>query len=754
MAERATVGQIAAACGVKERTVHHWTRHPDWPAGARAGLGGALSYDVDALPTEIRRRGRVVTIRAAVQAAALRASFATLGAPTATALPAPTFPALAAPTLAAPTLPEFSLPPAAPAAGGLPAVAAPAAAGLSTLPMCIDPPAPPAVLVRGGLTRRAVAADTLDDKRRARRDGALVLCDAVDAVIGDTGKSARYACAFIAQGIIDGTAPAHVIDAASVTYTKTRSCGQTVAALTTRLQKMYAVYRAGALVGDPGLYLVPGMPEKTGHDPALIRVFLKHYCWPTRPTVKKAWEDSAAWFAAQHLPRPAVDTFYRIEKSLPVTLKYRGRVTGSEWRALKPFVDRDVSMFKANDLWVGDGHSFKAKVQHPIHGQPFVPEVTVILDWVSRRVVGWSVDLAESTVAVSAAFRNAQLQTRARPLVYYSDNGSGQTGKPIDCPIHGTLARQGIAHETGIPGNPQGRGIIERLWQVVTIPLAATYPTCTWKGADKETVRKMLVALNRKDGGPERWLPTFNQFIDDLGAAIARYNAEHLHRELDGLTPDQTYRARLDPDSQVFGPSDADIAAQWLPEVGRTPQRGIVSLFGNEYARPALVDELAEGERVRVRYDIHNAETVFLLRMDGRPIGEAKWNGHKVAAFPVPRIEQLREQRADGKIARGEKIIAEAQAELGRVIDVPEAPRAAILDFLPDRAAEAVPAAAPEKTLLDFLPDRATEEFGAEGRDLTHMETVALYMRRPAETEIDGEADAAPERGGRRQAGT
>jgi hypothetical protein len=91
----------------------------------------------------------------------------------------------------------------------------------------------------------------------------------------------------------------------------------------------------------------------------------------------------------------------------------RNRTKDRDLTDREPYVDRDVSMFQSNDIWVGDGHSFKAKVQHPIHGQPFIPEVTFILDWKSRKIVGWSVSLSESTIAVSDAFRHAQKQTRA-----------------------------------------------------------------------------------------------------------------------------------------------------------------------------------------------------------------------------------------------------------------------------------------------------------------------------------------------------
>ena len=687
----ADFAEIAAAVGISWQGVQKRSIKESWPYREQPGRGGKKRFfPLVSLPKAVRQAIETARLNA------LHAAATTQG--TAVAVTANPGRPMAA------TTPEPKL-----------------------LMGSITPPAPDGSVTLRGQMRRAKEDGVLTDIQRARRDASLVLCRALDEAIGVTGCSIKRACREMAERILAAEARQELFEASLTTYVKPRRSGQTASSLAARLQRMYSFYEAGRRAGDVGLYLVPGSVEATGHAPIHIAAFLRFYCRTSRPTVMDAWRDSETWFAAQDLPRPAVDTFYRIQKSLPVTVKYRGRVTGSEWRGLKPYIDRDVSMFKSNDIWVGDGHSFKAKVQHPIHGQPFVPEVTIIIDWVSRKIVGWSVDLAESTVAVSAAFRHAQQQTRARPLVYYSDNGSGQTGKSIDCPIHGTLARQGIAHETGIPGNPQGRGIIERLWQVTTIPLARTYPTCTWKGADKEATRKMLASLNRKDGTAERLLPSFSQFLDDLGAMISRYNLEHEHRELSGNTPEDEYQARFDKDSIVFGPSDADIEMQWMPEVARTPQRGVITLFGNEYARKTLVDELSEGEKVRVRYDIHNADQIYLLHMDGRPIGAAKWNGHKVAAFPVPRIEQLREERAAGKIKRGDKIISEAQAELGRVIEIAptvEAERVPpIIDYLPPEAFEPRKKPAPEKTILDYLPEKKEV-----AQETSYMDAVALYF--------------------------
>ncbi|MBL8395939.1 MAG: transposase [Candidatus Accumulibacter sp.] len=607
------------------------------------------------------------------------------------------------------------------------------------------PPALPAgAIAARGQIRRAIPEAKITDSGRDYRDAALLLCSAIDEAIQTLGCSERRACEELARRLVAGEAHAALLRAAQATYLKPRGSAASrpaaaplggLTAQTARLSRLRAWYERGRLAGDPGRYLVPGARAATGHHPVQIAAFLRCFCRPSRPTIAEAHRAMAPWLAEHGLPVPSYATVARIQQDLPVTVKYRGRVTGSAWKALMPYVDRDLSLFQANDLWVGDGHSFKAKVQHPIHGQPFTPEVTVILDWVSRKVVGWSVSLSESTVAVSDAFRHAQTVTRARPLVYYSDNGAGQTGKKIDAPITGTLVRQGIAHHTGIPGNPQGRGVIERFWQSTLIPLARSYATCTWRGADENATSKVIKLLARKDGGGIK-APSWRQFLDDLCRVFAEYNLHHQHRDLarsggDG-TPEGTYQARLDRDSIVFGPTDGEIATLWMPEVIRTPSRGVVQLFGNAYFRRDLVGLLAEGAKLRVRYDLHDAAKVWLLDLDGRLIGEAAWNGHAKTAFPVPEIDRLRALRAAGKVKRGEAILAEAQAELGEVFE------AAGIDPVPIPVADYLPVPA------DADDDAATDE--AAPATMSHADLVMwLYGSAGADD------DAPPESPGDRR---
>jgi putative transposase len=588
---------------------------------------------------------------------------------------------------------------------------------------------PGTVAVRGQI-RRKKDDGALTSRDLAYRDSAIVLCRAIEGAMSAADCSVKKACQELASRLVVGDARPELLAAAQETYIKPRKDAGPlggVTALFGRLQRMFSFFDQGRLAGDVGMYLVPGKREKTGHNPIHVAAFLRFFCHPSRPPVSEAYRKMKPWLEERSLDIPSYSTVCRIEDELPVTVKYRGRVTGSEWRSLKTYIERDVSMFHANDIWVGDGHSFKAKVQHPIHGQPFTPEITVIIDWVSRKIVGWSVALSESTIAVSDAFRHAQMTTRARPLVYYSDNGSGQTGKMIDCPIAGTLARQCIGHETGIPGNPQARGIIERLWQVTFVALAREYPTCTWRGADDNATTKMLKLLNRKDQGGIT-IPSFRQLLDDVERVVNDYNLHHEHRELNGRTPEDEYQARIDKDSIVFGPTDTEIHALWMPEVVRKPQRGLISIFGNTYCKRDLVSVLPEGSQVRVRYDLHNPEKVWLLTLDGVYLGEAAWNGHRVAAFPISEMERKRAERAAGKVKRGEKIIAEAQAELGDVIEM-------------------APAVALPVMQADYLPLPVVEEGTKEEAPVMSHEDMVMWLYGQKDQE-DGETPSSEEAAG------
>lgn len=233
-----------------------------------------------------------------------------------------------------------------------------------------------------------------------------------------------------------------------------------------------------------------------------LPMFMQFHNIPSAPKLAHSYRRFVQWAEAENMPVndvPNLSMVRRVWDKLPLIMQERGRKTGAAYKSLLPYVKRDWGALKPNDVWIGDGHSFKAKVAHPVHGRPFKPEVTVIIDGCTRFVVGFSVSLAESCVAVSDALRIG-VKHFGLPIIYYSDNGGGQTGKTIDHEITGITSRLGIRHETGIAGNPQGRGIIERWWKDNLIEMARQYETFAGAGMDSSTknlmYRKMESAFN------------------------------------------------------------------------------------------------------------------------------------------------------------------------------------------------------------------------------------------------------------------
>ena len=681
LAQTLDARQIASALGLSERHVQRRAEQQGWRYLTVATLGGQKRmYDQAGLPEDVQDALRVAEARNELRQ--LQKLYAVTR-----------------------PLPQTSGTDLALAPGGQLPVAAAAAS--------------PALVMSGQVRRVVTDMKSLSTKERKVAEATLQLCVAVDEQKLQHGlESATKACDALALHLHSGDCSPTLVEAARITYLRPRKSADDVLgigdpiALSVRLRRYYGFYMAGLREGDASRYLVPAPTPKKGEkfkrEDRLA--FLAHFCKPSRPNVMQAWKASEAWYEAHGFNRPAVDTFYRLDKLLPVTVKYRGRFTGSAWRALVAHRSRDVSMFKSNDIWVGDGHTFKARVQSPITGKAFRPEVTLVMDWRSRKIVGWSVDLAESTLAVSAAFRDAQLRTRARPLVYYRDNGSGQTGKLIDDDVHGTLARQGIASETGIPGNPQGRGVMERIWQTVLIPFAAQYPTFMGRQADPETVRKaqIQVVKDQNAGRVSHLLPSWKTFMSDLQAHIDAYNTGHQHSALGGMTPEAAYQQNLDPDSLVFGPDDSEIHALWMPEVLRTPRRGLIELFGNKYFLPTLLDDVPEGESVRVRFDVHRAEEVLVLDMDGRQLGAATWEGHRSAAFPVPYIEAKREERVQRFIKKADAEVATKREELTQTIDAQPLLEVPVLP--PRRRAEAQPVGSLIDTMLALKQEQKSQQ--------------------------------------------
>ena len=373
---------------------------------------------------------------------------------------------------------------------------------------------------------------------------------------------------------------------------------------------------------------------------------------------------------------PHYDSVRRALDKMPRFIREAGRLTGAKMKALKTYQKRDWSTLVNNDVWTGDGHSLKMKVRHPEHGQPFTPELTLIMDTASRYIVGWSLAYAENQLAVGDALRHAMVQ-HGIPAIYYSDNGGGQKNKTFDTEVNGVFARLGVHHETGIPGNPQGRGIIERVMKTVAHVIARQFPTYHGPNVDSDSLRKIStattslakaesegrVAFTPKQTWAKGKLPDWKQLLDVIEEVVIWYNNEHQHRGIGNITPimmRQHIFNQMDAED-IIPLTEVEARDMFRPAVTRTVQRAWLTVYNNEYWHKAL--EVWDGKAVVAYLDQHDASSIIVRDEDGNYICDAVLDGNKKAAFGEDVVTRSKRQRAERRIKKLDEERAKAIAE-------------------------------------------------------------------------------------------
>ncbi|HIF2251240.1 TPA: Mu transposase C-terminal domain-containing protein [Salmonella enterica] len=482
-----------------------------------------------------------------------------------------------------------------------------------------------------------------------------------------------------------------LLQAAAVTANAKRGSGRTISR--DPLYQWVLKYSQAQNAAERLLLLAPGKREEMKiEEISWLADFLAQYRQANGRPMTEAYDDFVAEWNRRHAEEPymlqivpSYDAIRRVMKKLPEVQKQKGRVTGSEYRQLEGFTRRDWLQMPVNYVWIGDGHGMKLKCAHPIHGRPFSPEVTFVIDGGTRFIVGWSMDLAENVFAVAGAIQHG-IRNHGKPFIYYSDNGSGETADVLDKEVVGILPRLGVNHPTGIAGNPQGRGIIERLNRTLPMRIARKYRTYFGKGADRETLRKLNrdlrsafntlqqgKNLNAKQRAAMRDLPSWAELVEAVREGVEWYN-NRPHSELPmkangkHFSPAEYRKKRLaEEDTEIEWLSDVELRDMFRPMVEKPVRRCEIHWLNNIYYAPELRDE--HGRKVLISYDIHDASKITVRRLDGSFICEAVWNGNKRAAFPVTAEYHKHQQRIKGMRKRAEEKLRDAEDENINVLE-------------------------------------------------------------------------------------
>lgn len=492
--------------------------------------------------------------------------------------------------------------------------------------------------------------------------------------------------------------------------------------------------------------LAPRMPRPDLTVPTWADIFLREYQQPQKPSVAEAYKGACqAWPAGQ---RPSIHQVRRFLARLGTVTRERGRMGERELKNIRPFVRRTFELLEPNDVWTADGHTFDAEVQHPLHGRPFRPEITTFIDIATRRAVGWSVGLAESAHAVADALRHG-VERNGIPAILYVDNGSGYRNAFLADEATGLLGRLGVTIEHSLPYNSQARGVIERAHQTLWVTGAKQLPSYMGAAMDREArlAQFKLTRKSLKNGGAMPLMP-WHLFIEFCELRIAEYNARP-HATLGKISPDAAWANYIAKGWEAVRMAEAEAATLFRPRVERKLDRAEIRLFGNIYFAREL--EEFHDLQAQIAYDIHDASKIWIYAPDGRLICEAHINGNARHYFPVPVIEQARQKRAKGRLARTDVKREEILAELhgtsalpapatsqivigGRILDTAAlAERHAVLEAT-DAAPEPAAAAAPQ-------PDIRPRPRSERSADENYADWLALDELIHAGTEVS-EADA------------
>ncbi|MGH1577736.1 Mu transposase C-terminal domain-containing protein [Planktotalea sp.] len=494
--------------------------------------------------------------------------------------------------------------------------------------------------------------------------------------------------------------------------------------------------------GDRGTAALSPIPPKTaGSLPENFAAFLKFYAIPSKPSAS----DALGEFLKEN---PTSDlTLHQVRYVLRERMNNIEKNVGREGlltlRSRLPYVTRTTEDMWPTTIYTADGKTFDAEVADPVSHHPIRPEITTILDVVTRKVVGIALSRSENVIAVTEALRNSCV-AHGIPAIFYVDRGPGYKNKTFDADVGGMMGRLSITKMHALAYGSQAKGRIERPNATIWDVLAKRLPTYIGKDMDKEA-GKLVHKITRseiKQFGQSKALPTWDEFVKLCEDRVAEYNAQP-HRGLPKFRDEETGRMRhMSPNeawaahvASGFEPVDVsedEVDDLFRPYEMRTCARGEVKWRTNSYFDPAL--ERYHGEKVMVGYDYQQADKVWVREFDvesGQPgplICVAGFMANAERYVPRSYEQEAVEKRATGRLKRADNKRRSIEAERDGVRFL-ESRHEPIVDLFPQDAPErdAVPIQpAAQPRVAQFLSDEDLAAWALENPEQLTADQIGV----------------------------
>lgn len=428
--------------------------------------------------------------------------------------------------------------------------------------------------------------------------------------------------------------------------------------------------------------LAPAPTKEDQPIPPAFGEFLKFYARPSKPTIADAYalyaRDAAERAGAQPMTLTLTQVEYILRERMNNIEKQVGREGMLTLRSRLPYVTRTTDDMWPTTVYTADGKTFDAEVEDPVSHRAIRPEITTVMDVVTRRVVGISLGRSENQKSVAEALRRSCVDNGIC-AIFYVDRGPGYRNEAMDADVSGLMGRLGITKAHALPYGSQAKGRIERIQHSIWDTLAKRLPTYIGSDMDKEAGDKIHKLTRReiRDFGRSAHLPTWAEFVRLCEDMVAEYN-DKPHRGLPKFSDPETGRYRHMSPNECWAahvargfepvavdPSDEDDL--FRPYEIRMARRGQVQWNNNTYFDHALVPY--HETRVMVGYDYHRADRVWVREFDvhtgqpGRLICVAGFMANAQRYFPVSFEQQAVENRAKGQMQRLERKMDDVRAE-------------------------------------------------------------------------------------------
>jgi len=249
-----------------------------------------------------------------------------------------------------------------------------------------------------------------------------------------------------------------------------------------------------------------------------------------------------------------------------------------------------------------------------------------------------------------------------------------------------------------IPGNPHGKGWVERFFRKVKDDFLKLWMPQFYCGTDASPEALSHVVAEVRAGRMR--LPTLQEFSDAFNEWLGRY-VQRAHPEDASQTIAQVW-AGLVP-----LPPDADVSELKRQAALLTVRRGMLVHGKRMYRHPDLL--AFNGQKLLLEYDLLDNSVAVVRTEAGRWVCDAHYV-NTIDAIDKSRLDEKRQLRAADAVKRLQQKMDEQQARAGHLIDV-DAQAQGVIDHMPTLLIDhAQVAASNEEITLDL-----TESFNTTG---------------------------------------